>query len=108
MRELPARDPAPQDTVFRLAPEWGLMHTILRLLLSLGLFAVGLVAAVTVLAASLLLVALWGARALWMKLTGRPVAPFAMRFGARDAFRRTWRTRPGAADVIDVEARRVS
>ena len=83
------------------------MPTILRVLLRLGLFAIGLVFAATILVVSVLLLALWGVRALWFKLTGRPVAPFVMRYKARDAFRGAYRTAP-SQDVIDVEAKRLS
>jgi hypothetical protein len=82
------------------------MSTILRFLLSLGLFAVGLVFAASVLVASMLLMALWGVRALWLTLTGRPVAPFRARFRPRASFRSS-RAPSSANDVIDVEAKRL-
>jgi hypothetical protein len=87
--------------------EWLQMQTILRLFLRLALLGVGLMFAASVLAISVLLLALWSVRALWLKLTGRPAAPFVMRFGPRDAFHRTYRA-PAGGDVIEVEARRVS
>lgn len=80
--------------------------TILRFFLSLGLFAVGLVFAASMLVASLLLLIFWGVRALWLRLTGRPVAPFVSRF-PREPFRGTRRPSSGK-DVIDVEAKRLS
>ena len=83
------------------------MLTILRFFLRLGLFAMGLVFAASVLVVFMLLLALWSARALWLKVTGRPAAPFVMRFGLREAFRRAYRAPPGG-EVIEVEARRVS
>jgi hypothetical protein len=79
------------------------MHTILRFLLPLVLFAAGLVFAACMLALTVLLLALWGVRAAWLKLTGRPVAPFVTRFRPRKAYRA-----PAGGDVVDVEARRVS
>jgi hypothetical protein len=86
------------------------MLTLLRCCLRLGLFAVGLVLVAGMVALFTLVLALWSVRAVWLKLTGRPVAPFVMRFGARDVFRRAAaRPSPRAvADVIDVEARRLS
>jgi hypothetical protein len=83
------------------------MQTVLRLFLRLALLAAGLMIAASVLAMSVLLLALWGARAGWFKLIGRPTAPFVMRFGPREAFRRAYRP-PSSGDVIEVEARRVS
>lgn len=83
------------------------MPSILRFFLRLGLFAAGLVFAASVLVMFMLLLAAWGARMLWLRLTGRPVAPFVMRFGPRDAFRRAYRA-PSGDDVIEVEARRLS
>lgn len=80
------------------------MPTILRLLLSLGLFAVGLVLAAGMLVASLMLLAFWSVRALCLKLAGRRAPPFTARFSPREAFRGT-RRRASAGDVIDVEAR---
>lgn len=83
------------------------MHPFLRFCLRLGLFALGLVFAACVLAMVMLLLAAWSVRAAWLRLTGRPAAPFAMRFGPRDAFRRAYRAPPGG-EVIDIEARRLS
>lgn len=80
------------------------MSTILRVLLTLGAFAFGLVLAAGMLLASMLLLASWSVRALWLKLTGRRVTPFAARFRPREAFRGAAR-RPSGLDVIDVEAR---
>ena len=54
-------------------------------------------------------VTFWLVRSAWLKLTGRPAAPFGVRFGPREAFRRA--RQPDATpsgDVIDVEARRLS
>lgn len=81
--------------------------TILRFFLSLGLFAVGLVFAASMLVASMLLLFFWGVRALWLRLTGRPVAPFVSRFRPREPFRGIRRPSSGK-DVIDVEAKRLS
>jgi hypothetical protein len=71
----------------------------------------GLVFLLSLLAAALLLLALWGLRALWARLTGRPVQPLAFAILRRAQWQRFYR--PGAAqtardaDVIDVESRQV-
>jgi hypothetical protein len=62
------------------------MPTILSFLLRILLVAAGLVFAASVLVVFVLLLALWSLRALWARLTGRPVTPFVMRMGPRDAF----------------------
>jgi hypothetical protein len=80
------------------------MPTILRVLLSLGIFAAGLLLAAGLLVTSMLLLAFWSVRALCLKLTGRRAPPFTARFRPREAFRGTPRRSP-ASDVIDVEAR---
>jgi hypothetical protein len=54
-----------------------------------------------------LLLALWSVRVVWLKVTGRPAVPFAMRGWPRGAFRRT-APRRGGGDVIDVQARHLS
>jgi hypothetical protein len=47
----------------------------------------------------------------WARLTGRPAAPFGVRFRAADGFRRAYRgaapKRRADADVTDVEPKRV-
>jgi len=81
---------------------------LLRLVLAL----MGLVFLLSLLAAALLLLALWGLRALWARLTGRPVQPLAFTILRRAQWQRFYR--PGAApsaphaDVIDVESRQVA
>ena len=80
------------------------MPTILRILLSLAFFAFGLMVAAGVLAMSLLLLASWSVRMLWLKLTGRRVTPFKARFSPRAAFRGA-RRRASEAGDIDVEPR---
>jgi hypothetical protein len=87
----------------RFAPEWGSMHTILRFLLPIVLFAAGLVFAACMLAVTVLLLAFWSVRAAWLRLTGRPVAPFVTRFKPRQGHRA-----PAGGDVVDVEAKRLS
>lgn len=73
------------------------MPLILNLLLRAALVAAGLVFAASLLVAFVLLLGLWSARALWARLTGRPVMHFVMRMGPRRAFEEmARRTRPAS------------
>ena len=82
-------------------------------ILRLVLFIAGLVFAASLAVAFLLLLLLWGLRAAWARLTGRPVSPFVMRINPRGGFDRMFRRapQPGRApgsrvdDVTDVEAK---
>ena len=97
-------------------------HVPIRMNLLLRVFLVlaGLVVGASAVVVSVLLLAFWGARAGWAKLTGRPLTPFVAGlhpFGGFDEMvRRTQASRaqrahsvvqrtPGAADVTDVEPR---
>ena len=88
-----------------------LLKKIPGLLLRTALLLLGLVFALSLVAVALLLLVLWGARALWARLTGRPVQPlvFSVLRNARwQRFHRPGQAAPGArADVIDVESRTV-
>lgn len=86
------------------------MGTILNFLLRAVLLAAGLVFAASLAVAFVLLVAAWSVRALWFKLTGRPAAPFVVRFRAAEGFRDMARRRAAPiqprralGDVTDVE-----
>lgn len=100
------------------------MPTFLSFLLRVFLLAGGLLFAASLAVAFVLMAALWGARAVWAKLTGRPMMPFMMRMDPRAGFDRMYRraapaqsrasrtpradavqrgARPG--DITDVEAR---
>ena len=72
------------------------------------------------LAVAAMLMLVWGVRALWARLTGRPVMPWAMRMSPREGWSTVYRstarwTAPGpaersprdGADVTDVVAREV-
>jgi hypothetical protein len=83
------------------------MSTILRVLLPLGILAVGLMLAAGMLLASVLLLAFWSLRALYLRLTGRRVPPFTVRFRPPEAFRGA-RRGLSEGDVIDVEAKHLS
>lgn len=87
-----------------------MIRSLVRLLLRLLLAMAGLVFVVSVLAVALVLLLAWGLRALWARLTGRPVQPLVFTVLRRAQWERFYR--PGtasspAADVIDVEARAV-
>ena len=72
-------------------------------------FAFGLLFAVALTFALLLLAAVWGLRYFWARLTGRPIQPWVMRFDPRggfDRFRAAARpAEPSAADVVGARAR---
>lgn len=85
------------------------IKTVFNLLLRAVLLLMGLVFMASLLAASLVLLALWLLRALWARLSGRPVAPLVFRFGQQAQWSRFYRAAPpGRAaprqDVVDVEA----
>ncbi len=87
-----------------------IFKTIFGLLLRILLALMGLVFLLSLLAAALLLLTFWGLRALWARLTGRPVQPLVFTLLRRAQWKRFY---PGAgqparnADVIDVESRQV-
>lgn len=100
-----------------------------RWLVRAVLLAAGLVMFLSLLAAALVLALLWGARALWARLTGRPITPWTMRVDPRTGWRTVYRSQtrwtaartgatpepekpgarmhvlPGADEVIDVQPR---
>jgi len=88
-----------------------ILKRIFGLLLRTLLLLMGLVFVLSLLAVALILLALWGLRALWARLRGRPVQPLAITILRRAQWQRFYR--PGAAapaddaDVIDVQARPV-
>jgi hypothetical protein len=87
------------------------IKTVFGLLLRLVLALLGLVFLLSLLTVALALLALWGLRALWARLTGRPVQPLAFTILRRAQWQRFYRPGGGPraddADVIDVEARQV-
>lgn len=88
-----------------------ILRNILGLMLRTGLLLMGLVVLLSLLAAGLVLLLLWGLRALWARLTGRPVQPLVFTVLRRAQWQRFYRAGGAApasgADVIDVEARPV-
>jgi hypothetical protein len=87
------------------------IKTIFGLLLRALLLMMGLVFFLSVLAVALVLMAVWLLRALWARLTGRPVRPWTFKVVRRAQWERFYRTgRPGRADdadVIDVASRQI-
>ena len=55
------------------------MPTFMAFLLRLFLVLAGLLFAASLAVAAVLMLAVWGVRAGWAKLTGRPVTPFIVR-----------------------------
>jgi hypothetical protein len=88
------------------------MPFLFGFLLRVLLFAAGLVFAASLAVVFLVLVGVWMLHAGWAMLTGRPRAPFVVRFRAAEGFRQTYRraqpqpTRRPIADVTDVEPKR--
>lgn len=88
-----------------------MIRKLLGVLLRIALILLGLVVLTSLLLVALVLLAVWGLRALWARLTGRPVQPLAFALLRRAQWERFYRS-PAAqpaqdADVIDVEARPV-
>jgi hypothetical protein len=67
------------------------MPTFLSFLLRVFLLAAGLLFAASLAVALVLMAALCGVRAVWAKLTGRPMMPFMMRMDPRAGFERMYR-----------------
>jgi flagellar biosynthesis protein FlhB len=92
------------------------MNSVLKFFVRL-LLAAGLVFAASLAVMVLVLIALWGARAVWCKLTGQPINPFVMRMSPRTGFDQVFKQakrgetaprkpqRSGMDDVTDVEAK---
>ena len=91
-----------------------LLVKVLRLVVRIGLLLAGLVFFVSLLAAGLLVLLAWLLRALWAKLTGKPVSPWTFKVNRRAAMGRFYRQSPSRRDapvpddVVDADARDVS
>ena len=72
------------------------MHTLLNFLIRLLLVAAGLTFALALVFLSVVVLALWGLRAAWCKLTGRPIVPFVMRMNPMAGFEEMMRRAPQA------------
>lgn len=67
------------------------MPTLFTFLIRLVLLAAGLVFAASLAVVVMLVVAVWGVRYVWARLTGRPVSPFIVRIDPRAGFERMYR-----------------
>lgn len=67
------------------------MTSLFSFVLRLLLLVAGLVFAISLALAALVVLLVWGLRVLWAKLIGRPIAPFVMRFDPRGGFGRVYR-----------------
>ncbi len=88
-----------------------LMAGLTRWLIRVVLLIAGLVLFVSLLAAALVLALVWGLRAAWARLTGRPVVPWTMRVDPRSGWSTVYRSsarwksgRNGAAPEADAAA----
>jgi len=95
------------------------MPILLSFLMRFLLVSAGVLFAASLAVAFVLMLGLWGMRAAWARLTGRPVMPFIVRIDPRGGLQRMWRAeqrgrtpkahaaRPvrGAPDISDVEPR---
>ncbi len=91
-----------------------LLVRVLGLIVRIGLVVAGLVFFVSLLAAAVLVLAAWLVRALWAKLTGKPVSPWTFKVNRQAAmerfYRRSGATRsaPASDDVVDADVRDVT
>lgn len=87
----------------------------LSLVVRVGLLLAGLVFFASLLAAGMVLLSVWLLRALWAKITGKPVLPWVFQMNRRPPWQKagqgtgfsTAQTHAGA-DVIDAEVTEVS
>jgi hypothetical protein len=79
----------------------------MKFLLRLLFVAAGLIFALSLLILMIVLLALWGLRALWCKLTGQPVNPFVMRVNPRSGFNQVFRQADRRSHHADKPPRRV-
>jgi hypothetical protein len=77
------------------------MPTFMTFVLRLFLLVAGLLFAASLSLAAVLMLALWGVRAAWARLTGKPAVPFIIRTRRANIVR----PRRAPADITDVEPR---
>ena len=65
---------------------------LLRLVLRVVVLAMGVVVFLSLLAAVLVLALVWGLRAAWARITGKPVTPWVMRMDPRTGFSTAFRS----------------
>lgn len=96
---------------------------VIRWTLRLAVFAMGVVFFLSLLAAAAVLAVVWALRALWARLTGKPVAPWTMRMDPRTGWSTVYRSTArwtaqapsarqggeagGARDITDVVPREI-
>lgn len=96
---------------------------VIRWVLRLVVFAMGVVLFLSLVAAAAVLALVWGARALWARLTGKPVMPWTMRMDPRTGWSTVYRSTArwtaqaspehrrgeagGARDITDVVPREI-
>lgn len=104
---------------------------LVRWLVKAVLLVAGVVLFLSLLAAALVLALVWAVRALWARLSGRPIVPWTMRFDPRQSWSTVYRSQsykttgrapsaeaagpakpgrrmhvlPGADEVVDVQPR---
>lgn len=69
-----------------------LLAGLARFLVRALLVAVGLVFFLSLLAAALVLALVWGLRAVWAQITGRPIAPWTVRIDPRAGWSSVYRS----------------
>lgn len=98
-----------------------LVRSVFGLIVRIGLLVAGLVFFLSLMAAASLLLMVWLLRALWARMTGQPVTPWAFKVNREAMRNRFYRasgqgptSRPGAGpsprrndDVIDVEPKEI-
>lgn len=67
------------------------MQTVATFLLRLLFLTAALVFAASLAFAFVVMLAVWGVRAAWARLTGKPVVPFIVRIDPRGGFQRMYR-----------------
>ena len=90
-----------------------LVRSILGWVLRLGLLLAGLLFFASLMAAGMVFLTLWLLRALWAKVTGRPVQPWVFQMNRRPPWQQAnpgsgSGPAPSSGDVIDAAARDVS
>lgn len=84
-----------------------MLNRLFKFIVSLALLGAGLAFALLMFLLALLGLLLWGLRALWALLTGRPVRPLVFTVMRRDQWERFYRSNKGGGEVIDVASREV-
>lgn len=88
-----------------------LLMRLLGLIVRVGLLLTGLVFFAALLAAALVLLLVWLLRALWARLTGQPVSPWAFQVNRQAMWQRFYRRGAGqpprppepSGDVVDAD-----